>query len=146
MAESARQDLGTHRRWYPLYHFVALPILLGNFFFVAWRAAQDPTKNSIWQAIVAFGIAAIGWTGRSMALRVQDRVIRLEMRLRFKDLLTPALYARTSQLSRRQVVGLRFAGDAELSGLVERCLSGELANGEAVKKQIRDWQADWLRA
>jgi len=68
------------------------------------------------------------------------------MRLRLKDVLAPALAARIDELTVSQLVGLRFASDAELPGLVERCLNGQLANGEAVKKEIKNWQADWLRA
>ena len=77
---------------------------------------------------------------------VQNRLIRLEMRLRLKDVLPASLAKRVNELSAKQLVGLRFAGDSELQALVERCLSGELASDEAVKKQVKDWQPDWLRA
>jgi hypothetical protein len=81
-----------------------------------------------------------------MANTVQDRIIRLEMRLRLREVLPEAMHPRIGELSRRQLVGLRFASDRELPDLVARCLSGELNGGEAVKREIRDWQADWHRA
>ena len=96
--------------------------------------------------VYTFGILLCVWRARAQTLTVQDRVIRLEVRLRLKEVLPAALVARIGDLSARQLVGLRFAGDAELPGLVERCLSGQLANDEAVKKEIKNWQADWLRA
>ena len=65
---------------------------------------------------------------------------------RLREVLPAALAARIGELRTSQLIGLRFAGNGEMAGLVERCLSGELANGEAVKKQIKHWQPDWLRA
>jgi hypothetical protein len=96
--------------------------------------------------VYTVGIMLCVFRARAQTLTVQNRVIRLEMRLRLKDVLAPALAARIGELSVSQLVGLRFASDAELPALVERCLSGQLANNEAVKKEIKNWQPDWLRA
>jgi len=96
--------------------------------------------------VYAFGLLLCVWRARVQTITVQDRVIRLEMRLRLKDVLPAALAARISELSASQLIGLRFASDPELPALVERCLSGQLANRAAVKKEIKNWQADWLRA
>jgi len=146
MADARTQDLKTHRRWLPAYHFVALPILLVNVILAIWHAVRIPTRWNMWTALVAVAIFLGILLARAMVNTVQDRVIRLETRLRLKEMLAGALAARVGELTPRQLVGLRFASDAELAGLVERCLSGELANDEAVKKQIKNWQADWLRA
>lgn len=140
------QDLKSHRRYYPLLHFVVQPILLVNLIVAVRVAMRDPSAWNLWQVVLAVGLGALSWAARAMALRVQDRVIRVEMRLRFAALLDRETLAATSRLTRGQLVGLRFAGDGELPALVARCLKGELANGEAVKKEIRDWQPDWLRA
>ncbi len=99
-----------------------------------------------WMVVYAAGIMLCVFRARAQTLTVQNRVIRLEMRLRLKEALAPALAARIGELSVSHLVGLRFASDAELPALVERCLSGQLANNEAVKKEIKNWQPDWLRA
>lgn len=140
------QDFKSHRRYYPLLHFVVQPILLVNLIVAGRVAMRDPSAWNLWQVVLAAGLGALSWAARAMALRVQDRVIRIEMRLRFTALLDRDTLAATSRLTRSQLVGLRFAGDGELPALVKRCLASELANGEAVKKEIRDWQPDWLRA
>lgn len=140
------QDFKTHRRWVPAYHFFAVPILLANVVLAAWHAVRIPTRWNIWTALVALAVFTGVLFLRVMANTVQDRVIRLEMRLRLKQALTGAMAARIDDLTRKQYVGLRFASDAELPGLVERCLSGELTTDEQIKKQIKTWQADWFRA
>jgi hypothetical protein len=83
---------------------------------------------------------------RTFAVRVQDRVIRLEMRLRLRELLPPDLVPRISELRPRQLVALRFAGDRELPALTRRVLDERLQDGKAIKQLITDWQADHLRA
>ena len=88
------------------------------------------------------GIIAV----RASALIVQNRLIALEMRLRLASSLAPELRSRIPELHLRHLIGLRFAGDAELSGLVERCRRGELPTTDAVKREVREWRADYLRA
>lgn len=142
----APQSYANHRRWFPLYHFVAAPIVIANVVFASMHAYHQPTRFNMWGVVFAVGIVCLTLTARVMPLTVQDRLIRLEVLMRMQKLLPPALLARTGDLTRRQFVGLRFACDAELVGLVERCLSGELKTDEQVKKQIKVWQPDWLRA
>ena len=146
MAEQRPQEFKTHRRWHPMWHFFALPVLTANVIVVAERVWGVPGFWSYWQVIVALALAIAVFAARTQTLRVQDRVIRLEMRSRLREVLTPVLAGRIDDLTPKQLVGLRFAGNPELQALVERCLSGELKNDEAVKKEIKDWQPDWLRA
>ena len=80
-----------------------------------------------------------------MAIRVQNRVIRLEMRLRLREILPAALHPRIAELTTRHLVGLRFAGDAELPALVTRTLNGEFPTSTAIKRAITDWQPDYMR-
>ena len=139
------QSFENHERVVPLYHFVASAIFFANAITTGWRAFQQPT----WDRILAFGVAlalliALYYM-RVFALTVQDRVIRFEMRLRLSEILPQAQRARISELSLRQIVALRFAGDAELPGLVERVLSERIQEGKAIKRLIQDWQADHLR-
>jgi hypothetical protein len=81
-----------------------------------------------------------------MALTVQDRVIRLEMRLRMQQALPPELYSRTEDLKPQQLVALRFASDAELADLVREVLAGKLQTQRAIKQRVRQWAPDYLRA
>jgi hypothetical protein len=81
-----------------------------------------------------------------MALAVQDRVIRLEMRLRLQEVLPADLRPRITDLTRQQFVCLRFASDSELPDLVRQILSGSLKSTGDIKKAVKDWQGDYLRA
>jgi hypothetical protein len=81
-----------------------------------------------------------------MALTVQDRVIRLEMRLRLRELLSPDLRSRINDLTHRQLVAMRFASDEELPELAREVLEGKLATSNEIKQRVKSWQADWLRA
>ena len=147
MAAQPQQDFQSHRRFDPAWHFVGAMIVLGGFIGAIVHAARHPDRMINWVGVVyTLGILLVVFRARAQTLMVQDRVIRLEMRLRLKDVLPAALAARINELTPRQLVGLRFAGDSEMTGLVERCLSGQLADGEAVKKEIKNWQPDWLRA
>jgi hypothetical protein len=142
----AVQNYSSHRRYDPLWHFAGLTLVLAGAIALIVRAAQGGSSWDWLNAAFGFGVLLVVFRARAQTLIVQDRLIRLEMRLRLERILPPALAGRIAELTPKQLVGLRFAGDAELAGLVERCLSGELRDGEAVKKQVTDWQADWLRA
>jgi hypothetical protein len=83
---------------------------------------------------------------RVQAVTVQDRVIRLEMRLRLRGLLPPDLQPNVDTLTHRQLVALRFASDAEMAELVRDVAAGKLATPKEIKMRIKSWQADWLRA
>jgi hypothetical protein len=140
------QTYKTHRN-FPRYYFgVAVPAVLLALGLAIWSCYRRPALETAVPVALAVALATVLLAARVMANRVQDRVIRLEMRLRLREVLPPALQSRIGSLSTRQLVGLRFASDAELPTLVERCLAGELAGGEAVKREIRDWQGDYLRA
>jgi hypothetical protein len=83
---------------------------------------------------------------RVMVVTVQDRVIRLEMRLRLAQLLPADLQARISDLTLPQLVALRFAGDQELTALVRDALAGKNATPKEIKLQVKSWRPDWQRA
>lgn len=142
----APQNYANHRRYFPLFHYVALPILLANVVVSVAHAIRRPSPFNGWLVVVAIGLVAGLLAARASALFVQNRLIALEMRLRLATSLEPGLRARISELNLRQLIGLRFAGDAELPGLVERCLRGELSTTDAVKRAITDWRPDFVRA
>jgi|SRR6478735_7091342 len=140
------QSYKNHVRFFPPFHFIAAPILLLYLVNELRHVWLNPNRSTAFAALVAFGIVTALLSSRLMALKVQDRVIRLEMRARMRDLLPPDLQARVHELTPQQTVALRFAGDAELAELVRGVLSGKLANQKAIKLAITDWQGDYLRA
>lgn len=142
----AQQTYANHRRFFPLFHFFALPIVVLNVLMVFAGLVRHPSLSEVWPLVFAIGVAAGFLACRASILTVQDRLIGLEMRLRLAAVLPPELGARIPELRLRHLVGLRFAGDAELPGLVERCLAGELTTADAVKREVREWRPDFLRA
>jgi Family of unknown function (DUF6526) len=145
MADSG-QNYKNHVRFFPPFHFVAAPITLLYFVNEVRHLWLNPNRSTAFAALVAFGIVAATFASRLMALKVQDRVIRFEMRERMRGLLPADLQARMHELTPEQLVGLRFAGDGELAELVRDVLAGKLANQKAIKLAIKDWKGDYLRA
>jgi hypothetical protein len=123
-----------------------IPVLLINVFVVAWRLIQTPTLGSVFNLVVAVALLTLGSLSRTMALTVQDRLIRLEMRLRLRQLLPADLHPAINALTHRQLVALRFAGDDEMPELVREIAGGKLHTGKEIKQRVKNWQADWLRA
>ncbi|MDB4917315.1 MAG: hypothetical protein JWM95_4959 [Gemmatimonadetes bacterium] len=140
------QTYANHKRYFPLYHYVALPILLANVVVTVAHAILHPGPFTEWLVVLSLGLVAAVIACRASVLIVQNRLIGLEMRLRLATTLAPELRGRISELQLRHLVGLRFAGDAELPELVERCLRGELPTTDTVKQAIREWRPDFIRA
>lgn len=140
------QSYANHARFIPAYHMVAGPILLVYFLWSAYRAVTAPGAETIITLFLSIALIIIFFFARIMALTVQDRVIRLEMRLRMRELLPPDLVARIPEFTHKQLVALRFASDAELPALARKVLDERLTDGKAIKQLVRDWQADTLRA
>jgi len=140
------QSYANHRRVFPLYHLFALPILLVNVVVMMVITVRHPTFWNLWLVVVALGLVGGMVANRASTLIVQNRVIGLEMRLRLATILPVELCQRIPELHLKQLVGLRYAGDDELVGLVERCLRGELVTADAVKREVRHWRPDYVRA
>ena len=140
------QNYKNHARYLPMFHFLASPVTMLYALHMIWHAITRPSVMHAGEALLAVAVAAGVFASRTMALTVQNRVIRLEMRLRLKEVLPPAMHPRIRELTVRQLVALRFAGDAELPSLVERTLKGEFESAKAIKQAITDWQPDYLRA
>lgn len=146
MSESKRQNFENHARFFPLFHFVVAPILLLNIVWAVVGVIRHASADTAIALLVAIALFLLALTARLMALTVQDRVIRLEMRLRMQQLLPPELCARIPEFTVGQLISLRFASDAELAPLAKKVLDDRLTNRTAIKKMVRDWQADFLRA
>lgn len=139
------QTFANHARIVPLYHLVLGTILLVNVMMTGVALVRRPSADHSVTFALAIALLIFFWYARAFALRAQDRVIRLEMRLRLERLLPAAQFARFGELTLSQVVALRFAGDAELPGLVAEVLAGRLVKGDEIKRRIQDWQGDDLR-
>jgi Family of unknown function (DUF6526) len=141
------QTYSNHRRNYPLFHFVAAPLLSIYFFYAIYTFLKAPSVPTGMTAVLATGVLATLFASRVMAVTVQNRLIRLEMTLRLQRVLGPAAAADAlAKLSLGQLIALRFASDAELPVLIPRVLSQELSTSRQVKEAIREWQPDLLRA
>jgi Family of unknown function (DUF6526) len=140
------QSYANHRRWFPLFHFVLQPVLFVNLLLAVRAYLREPGMMQGWAVVMALALIVLAACARLMALKVQNRVIRLEQWVRLSAVLPPELRARIPELRLRHLIGLRFASDAELPALVLRCLAGELTTADQVKREVRNWQPDHLRA
>lgn len=139
------QNYKNHTRWHAPFHFFLAPLFLANFIYALVQLVRfRDLDHAVWLAL-AMGLIALTVIARTNALRAQDRVIRLEERLRYMQILPPALAQRAVALPTAQLVALRFASDAELPGLVEQVLDGRLTKGDDIKRAVRQWRADTLR-
>jgi hypothetical protein len=145
MAERAQTYKNHARILPPLLLFVLLVLLL-NFVNQVRHLWLAPSLGAAFGTLVALAMLGVPLAARTMALTVQDRVIRLEMRLRLREVLPADLKPRIHELTKRQLVALRFACDAELPDLVREVLDGRLKTSKEIKLRVKDWQADWLRA
>lgn len=145
MPESV-QNYKNHAKVVPLFHFVTLPLLFVNLVWAVWRAMQTPSADTIVAAATAAALVLVMFFARIFALRVQDRVIRLEMRLRLRELLSIGLHPRIVDFTPEQLVALRFASDAELPELAQVVLRDRITSKKVIKLMIKDWNADHLRA
>ena|SRR6266851_1235683 len=145
MAERV-QTYKNHTRLLPAFHFFVIPVLFLNFVNEIRRFWRYPSEGEAFTMVVGAALLMLGVLSRMQAVTVQDRVIRLEMRLRLRQVLPTELHGRVNDLTHRQLVALRFAGDAELPELVREILEGKLQTGKQIKLRVKNWQPDWLRA
>jgi hypothetical protein len=146
MSQQTTQTFANHARYLPAYHFVALPLLLLNFLYTAYRAVFHFGVASVMALLVAFALLTVAISARVMANTVQDRVIRLEERMRMHALLPADLQSRIAEFSVAQLVGLRFACDEELPALARKVLDDKIADRKTIKQMVTTWRADNLRA
>jgi hypothetical protein len=139
------QTYRNHFRLFPPYHLFAIPVLFVNYVNALRHIYLAPSLGTVWAAVVAAALFTLGLVTRTMALTVQDRVIRLEMRHRLKDYLPWDLQSRIPELTTPQLIALRFASDDEMPALVRDVLAGNLTTPKAIKQRVQNWQADYLR-
>jgi hypothetical protein len=139
------QTFANHARWQPPFHYFVVPVLLINVVWSVITFVKIPTWNSGWWIIVSVALAVMAFLVRVNSLRVQDRLIRLEERLRYQHVLSARLLPQTSALRTSQIIALRFAGDNELEELVAAVLAGKFAKNSEIKRAIKSWRADTFR-
>jgi hypothetical protein len=140
------QNYQNHAHYVPAFHFVAFPLLVINFVWAAFQLRYGFTGASVMGVLLAIALVVLAFTLRSMVTRVQDRVIRLEMRLRLKEILPAAMHGEIMRLTPGQLVALRFASDTEMPALCREVLEGKLASRKEIKMKVQNWQGDYLRA
>ncbi len=138
------QSAESHAMWDPLYHFVIAPLLLINFVFSFILYNRHPVEHrnvALWWIVLSFVFVLLAVKIRTYALRNQDRLIRLEERLRLTALLPPAEHASIYALTTPQLIALRFASDTELPALARRTLAESLT-AKQIKASIASWRPD----
>jgi len=143
----AEQTFSNHARFYPLFHFVLVPLLAINLVnsLYAWFKLGFSLAG-FFQVLLAVALVLGFGAARLMALTVQDRVIRLEERLRYERLLPADLKPRIGDFTMGQMVSLRFASDQELPALARKVLDEKMNQRKAIKQLVKTWKPDYLRA
>lgn len=138
------QDLKHHGRLHPPFHIFSTLVLVLNLGFAIGHLVVSPGWWNAWVVVLSVVIFVPFFLIRSYPLKVQDRVIRLEERLRLQALAPAEWHAQIYRLSEDQLIGLRFAGDDEVVALAKQALEENL-NRKQIKERIRDWRADEWR-
>jgi hypothetical protein len=151
VSQQTPQTYANHTRFDPPFHFFLLPVLavglvmsLIHFFYHLHESDRRDNIHSFLLIVLAVAMLTLVFKVRLYSLKVQDRIIRLEERLRLTQLLSDPLRSRIPELTEGQLVGLRFASDAEVPKLVERALNEKLKRKD-IKKSIQNWRPDYWR-
>jgi len=144
MAEKIPQTLANHARFDPLFHFFTLPAFLISWIVSIVLAVRHPTILAAWEVVLMTAATVAVFKIRLYALKIQDRIIRLEERLRLTSILPEARRSAITGITEDQWIALRFASDGEVSALAARCVAEKLPRKE-VKKAVQTWRPDYWR-
>lgn len=145
LAERMPQTYTNHARYVPLFHFVLIGLLVVNLLYRLYAVIFLPGVGTAVDLLLAVALGLFVYSVRTFDARLQDRIIRLEMRLRLANLLPTDLRPRIAELRPGQLIALRFASDAEIPELVAEILAGRLLRGREIKQRIRTWEPDYFR-
>ena len=143
----APQTLKNHARFNPLFHFTIIPLLILNLIFSIYITIHDWPRYAhthLWWIVMAVVFILMAGDARGSAIKAQDRIVRLEERLRLATLLPPDDRAHINDLTTRQLIALRFASDAELPALARKTLTQNL-EPKVIKQSIVNWRGDHYR-
>lgn len=145
MAEKT-QNLQNHVRIVPPYHMFVFPVLFVNIGWAIYAVVKFPISfATVFGVFLSVALLLLALYARLFALTVQDRVIRLEMRMRLAEILPPDLRLRIPEFTVAQLVSMRFACDAELPALARKVLDDKMSDRKAIKQLVKDWQGDYVR-
>lgn len=139
------QTFANHTRWHPLFHFFVLPVMVLNIIWSIVRFVLSPGLESGWSVVLSLALVLIMTWVRTNPLKAQDRVIRLEEKIRYQEVLPPDLARQAETLGIAQIIALRFAPDDELEDLVRATLAGKLNKPIEIKRAIKQWRPDLFR-
>ena len=139
------QTYANHTHFHPLVHFFAIPVLSINILVTLYRAIRYPSFWHAWIFIVSIALLVGCFLARYYGLRNQDRIIRLEERIRLSACLPADLRGRINELSTGDLIGLRFCSDAEVVDVVRAVLAGEYKGRKEIKKRVKNWRPDTHR-
>jgi len=141
------QNFSNHSKYVPAFHFFAAPALIINFGWSIYRLIHFGfSLDGCIAVLTAAALLLAILLARSFAVKVQDRVIRLEERLRMQQLLPDDLKSRIPEFTCGQLIALRFASDAELPALARKVLAEKVVTSKGIKQMIQTWRPDHLRA
>ena len=141
MSKSELQSLKNHARFDPAYHLIILLVILVNLVLACYRVYSQPSLLSGWYLVLSLAVIVPYLRLRQYPLKVQDRIIRLEERLRLQALAPAEWHAQIYRLSEDQLIALRFAGDDEVVNLAKQALEEKLTRKQ-IKERIKSWRAD----
>jgi Family of unknown function (DUF6526) len=143
----SEQNFSNHAKFVPWFMFFVVPALTLNFGWslYAWKSAHFSFAGLV-NILLGAALIRLAFFARTFALRVQDRVIRLEEQLRYERVLPADLKARIGDFTLNQLLSLRFANDAELPALARRVLEEKLDDRKTIKQLVHNWRPDYLRA
>ena len=147
----SEQNFSNHTKFVPAFHFFLAPVLIinlvGHIYMVFKTPMNTPMEifHGVFGVLLAAAFLTMAFLARIFALGVQDRVIRLEERMRYERLLPEDLKPRIGEFSIAQLVSLRFASDAELPALARKVLDGKVNDRKAIKRMVQNWRADYQR-
>jgi len=139
------QNFENHAKMVPGYHYVASALLMLPTLYFGYRMVTDFSVDILVLFLFGVGVVVMSFYARVFPLGVQDRVIRLEERMRLEQRLPDDLRSRVHEIETRQLIGLRFASDDELEGLVRRILDEGLTEQKEIKRAVKSWRADHQR-
>jgi uncharacterized membrane protein YciS (DUF1049 family) len=141
----APQSFENHAKIVPGYHYTATALLVLPTLYFLFLAVRDFSVERLAFFLFAVGVIVAALYARLFPLGVQDRVIRLEERMRMERILPADLKTRIGEFTTGQLVGLRFASDQELPDLARRVLDEGISDRKVIKQAVKNWRADHQR-
>lgn len=142
--ERKPQTYANHAKFDPIFHFILAPVTISNLIIAIVRLARNPGLDTAWILVLSLALLLVLFRLRTYPLRVQDRLIRLEERMRLNEILPENFRARIGELTEAQLVALRFVCDAEIPAMVQQALANTLSNKQ-IKQSIKSWRPDYFR-